>query len=146
MATKKTSNAKLYKMQFRNLMEVDQKTELHSFQILPVSSDCPIEGAIYDPSNKTLVIKTKSSQDETQVVRKMNSNGSPVIVKSKNGYAEAKERIKLLSILENRITVREEIIDYVETLCGTVEFIDGTKLQDQLDKLDNFTIKSNSPD
>lgn len=140
MATPKKACAKLYKMRFLNLMEKDGKTPLSSFQILPVSSECPIEGAIYDPSNKVLVIKTKIAHEETTMAKKLNSNGAPIMAKSNGSYVEAKERIKVLSVLENRLVDREDILDYVDTLCGGKTFTDGKTLEELLVKLDSFTI------
>lgn len=131
--------ATLSKLYFHGLYEEDQKTMLHSFQLVPINSNCPFSRALYDPSNKTMTISGTVTQEYLESVRKLDSFGQPVRSKSQGVYREVQERIRVNRVMETLLSTKEDIMDFVEKTTGSFIFPDGTDLYAQLDKLDKYT-------
>lgn len=134
MAIKKNSLAFLSKRPFQGI-------KVPSFQLLPLSSDCPFEVAMFDPQLKLLLIIGKTTYESVKTIGRINSNGTPVTVKSQGKTFQAQERIKVDNIYESAILEKEEMLEYVELMCGTTKFKDGVELSDLLEKLFNLEIE-----
>lgn len=136
-------NCQLVLLTFRNMVESDGKTPLESFQLVPTDSSCPFASALYDPQERTLTIKTKTIQENYQMVNKLNSYGAPIPVKGPNGQiVVAKERLIMNTPVEIYISDRKEIIEYVKNMTGTTVLSNGNELEVQLKKLDTFGVKT----
>lgn len=136
-------NCQLVLLTFRNMVESDGKTPLESFQLVPTDSSCPFASALYDPQERTLTIKTKTVQENYQMVNKLNSYGAPIPVKGPNGQTvAAKERLIMNTPVEIYISDRKEIIEYVKNMTGTTVLSNGNELEVQLKKLDTFGVKT----
>lgn len=137
------NNCRLVLLTFRNMVESDGKTPLQSFQLVPTDNSCPFASALYDPQERTLTIKTKTVQENYQMVNKLNSYGAPIPVKGPNGQTvAAKERLIMNTPVEIYISDRKEIIEYVKEMTGTTLLSNGNELEVQLVKLDTYGVKT----
>jgi hypothetical protein len=136
MATAKKSSAYLSKRPIRGL-------SVPSFQLIPLTSDCPFEAAMFDPQLKLFLIIGKSSFESVKTIGKINSNGTPVITKSKGETFQVQERIKVNNLYETAILEKEEIIEYVSIMSGTTKFKDGDELSELIEQLFALEVGAN---
>lgn len=101
--------------------------EKNTFKMIPLSTDCQFNEAIYDLDAKVLALISKEKKQSLHMVPKMNEYGDVSMVKTgkrSNGKDFAEERKTLETYYEYYIEKQEEIIELVEKFAANSDNFD----------------------
>lgn len=127
MSGKNEPTAVLLKRAFRGL-------DIPSFQLIPLNSNAPFVAATFDPAQLFLHCITSLTYDVENHLAKLSKNGTQIPIRINGQNSFEKERVMTRSAHENYIDGKENILQYVQAVCGTTDFNDGTNLSDLLDQ------------
>lgn len=86
-----------------------------TFRLMPLTTDCPFNEAIYDPNTKVLAIIGKTQVEKPVMLPKLNDKGETILVKGSNPaqprYVE--ERRILNTFTEYYMDVAEDVMDFI---------------------------------
>lgn len=95
-----------------------------TFRMMPLTNDCPYVEVVYVPQAKAAVVFLKHAVEGLHMVPQLDSNGdmqrAPKPRQDGNPYKQ--ERKLLTTSHECYITVKEEIINFVEMFAVNTEF------------------------
>ena len=104
-----------------------------TFKLIPASTDCPYNEAIFDSDSKVLAIIGKEKKESMHMLAKLNEWGDPVtmkIGKRQNGKEYAEERKTLEAFYEYYIEEKEEIIKFVNSVAENASDFNYTQFLD----------------
>jgi len=109
MPTKTTvgANMLLITSSFRNVK---------SFNLIPVTEDCPYVEAMFDPTSNILAVITKNMKQSFHMVPRLNDEGQPQRLKFPNketGKTVKEQRVSVDTFSEFYITEKEEILQFL---------------------------------
>lgn len=86
-----------------------------TFRLMPLTTDCPFNEAIYDPNTKVLAIIGKTQVEKPVMLPKLNDKGETILVKGSNPaqprYVE--ERRILNTFTEYYMDVAVDVMDFI---------------------------------
>ena len=85
---------------------------MKSFRLIPISNDCPYVECLFSPSEKMMVVITKTMKQAYHMVPKLDDNGDQVLVKGKprTGGKPMKEERRLVDTFSEQYVVTEDEI------------------------------------
>jgi hypothetical protein len=98
-----------------------------TFKLIPISTDCPYNEAIYDPESKVLGVISKERKQSLHMVPKLNDMGDVQYLKmgkKSNGKEYAEERKTLETFYEYYIEENSEIKDFINMFATNAESYD----------------------
>ncbi len=108
--------------------------DIPSFQLVPINKNAPFICATFDPAQLMMVCLTDLTYDSEKRLPKLANNGAQIPIRTNGVAGHQIERVISRDAHENYIDGKENILQYVEAVCGTTKFHDGTLLADLLDK------------
>ena len=84
---------------------------MKSFKLIPISLNCPFVEALFSPSEKIMVIISRTSKNSYHMVPKLDDNGDQIPVKGKprpDGKKPIKEERRLVDTFSEHYVVTEE--------------------------------------
>ena len=96
----------------KSLQRAQNGGTFSTFQMIPLTADCPYINCIYDINASYLVCFTKEKKDYVQTVPKINEYGEPA---TKNGKPLA-ERRTIPDYFEIHITDAEDIQNFINNM------------------------------
>ena len=90
---------------------------MKSFKLMPISNNCPFVECLFSPSEKIMVIITRTMKQSYHMVPKLDDNGDEIPVKGKprpNGKTIREERRAMDTCSEHYIVTEEEIREMIE--------------------------------
>jgi len=91
---------------------------MKSFKLMPISNNCPFVECLFSPSEKIMVIITRTMKQSYHMVPKLDDNGDEIPVKGKPrpGQKQIKEERRLVDTFsEHYIITEEEIREIIDT-------------------------------
>lgn len=87
-----------------------------SFNLIPISNECPYVEALYNPSAETLAVIGKTKKDTFHMIPRLDDNGHPQQLKISNNTNDPykKQRVQQESYTEYYITDKEEIKAFIK--------------------------------
>lgn len=97
-----------------------------TFGLMPLSSDCPFNEAIYMPTVEALAVLSKSNRDTFSMVERLDENGNPTAQTGKGAEgAKAKmQRVQVSTPWEYFIHEKDEIRDFVKKVAVNADSFD----------------------
>lgn len=87
-----------------------------SFNLIPVTEDCPYVEAMFDPTSNILAVITKTMKGAYHMLPKLDDNGQPQRVKfidKETGKTVKEQRVMVDTFSEFYITEKEEILQFL---------------------------------
>jgi hypothetical protein len=97
---------------------------LKTFKLMPISSDCPFNEAVFNNDYNVLAVISKEKKTSHFMVEKLTEEGLPELNKKQTAYK--KQRVTLDKYYEYYITEKQEIIDFVEMVAFNSDTFDYT--------------------
>lgn len=98
-----------------------------TFQLFPISKDCPYLEIVYMPEEKTLCIVNISKKLKYNFVPKLDESGDMIPVKGKAHRTFKEQREKIDIHHEHYLTKKEEIIEFVQMFAINADTFDFQK-------------------
>ena len=101
-----------------------------SFNLIPVTLDCPYVEAMYDPETKILACISKVHKQSYHMVPKLDDNGDPQrlkIGKREGGKTVREQRVLVDTFSEFYINEEKEIIDFIKVFACNEKKFDYTQ-------------------
>lgn len=101
-----------------------------TFKMIPVSTDCPYNEAIFDADSKVLAVISKEKKESLHMLAKLNEFGDPQTLKvgrRTNGKDYAEERKALETFYEYYIEDQKEINDFINMFAANADNFDYAK-------------------
>lgn len=97
-----------------------------TFGLLPLSSDCPFNEAIYMPTVEALAVLSRSNRDTFSMVERLDENGNPSAQSGKGAdVSKAKmQRVQVSTPWEYFIHEKNEIQDFVRKVAVNSDTFD----------------------
>tara|TARA_R100001129_G_scaffold97759_1_gene66632 strand:- start:600 stop:1040 length:441 start_codon:yes stop_codon:yes gene_type:complete len=115
---------------------------MKSFKLIPVSLNCPFVECLFSPSEKIMVVITKTMKQSYHMIPKLDDNGDEIPVKGKprpDGKKPIKEERRLVDTFsEHYIVTEEEIRNLIDLFAINPkafeldEFFDNPDIQSEL--------------
>lgn len=87
-----------------------------TFALIPLTSDCPFNEAIYMPTLEALAVLGKSTRDTFSMLERLDENGNPSGQSGKGGDSSKPkmQRVQISTPWEYFVHERDEIIDFIK--------------------------------
>lgn len=87
-----------------------------TFAMIPLSSDCPFNEAIYMPTLEALAVLGKTTRDTFSMLERLDENGNPTQQTGKGAdVSKAKmQRVQISTPWEYFVHEKNEIIDFIK--------------------------------
>jgi hypothetical protein len=114
---------------------------MKSFKLIPVSLNCPFVECLFSPSEKIMVVITKTMKQSYHMIPKLDDNGDEIPVKGKpraNKKTIKEERRLVDTYSEHYVVTEEEIRNIIDTFAVNPkafdidEFFDTPDVQSEL--------------
>lgn len=95
-----------------------------TFKLMPIDKDCPYLEVIYDPTTTLLVVLTKVSKKQFQMLPKLDEDGNPQMAKKpkQNGSPYREQRQLVETYHEYYIEEKSEQEELIEFLASNSDF------------------------
>lgn len=99
---------------------------IKTFGLMPLSSDCPFNEAIYMPTVEALAVLSKSNRDTFSMVERLDENGNPTAQTGKgaDGSKAKMQRVQVSTPWEYFIHEKDEIRDFVKKVAVNADSFD----------------------
>jgi hypothetical protein len=114
---------------------------MKSFKLIPISLNCPFVECLFSPSEKIMVVITKTMKQSYHMIPKLDDNGDEIPVKGKpraNKKTIKEERRLVDTYSEHYVVTEEEIRNIIDTFAVNPkafdidEFFDTPDVQSEL--------------
>ena len=114
---------------------------MKSFKLIPISLNCPFVECLFSPSEKIMVVITKTMKQSYHMIPKLDDNGDEIPVKGKpraNKKTIKEERRLVDTYSEHYVVTEEEIRNIIDTFAVNPkafdidEFFDTPDIQSEL--------------
>ena len=101
-----------------------------SFNLFPVTDDCPYVEAMFDPASGIIVVISKNKKQTFTMMPRLGDDGEPQRLKSPNkeaGKTVKEQRVMIETFSEFYITETEEIKNFIELFAINAGSFDYSK-------------------
>jgi hypothetical protein len=91
--------------------------EANSFQLIPLTKDCPFVEALYVPQDKALVILNKEKKVKYHFVPKLDDAGLEVPIRNTREAKVKQQRDKIEMYHEHYLFDKSEIEEFIKRIC-----------------------------
>tara|TARA_R110002020_G_scaffold335596_1_gene550780 strand:+ start:17569 stop:18033 length:465 start_codon:yes stop_codon:yes gene_type:complete len=101
-----------------------------TFNLAPVSLDCPYVECLFDPESKILAVITKTMKQSYHMIPKVDDSGDPVrlkVTRRESGKNIKEQRVLIDTFSEFYISNKNEIEDFITTFAINANNFDYTE-------------------